>query len=164
MARRKKAVDQLTPVPKVGSPVLAPAALLDDLRRLIRQTRQGVAQAVNSALVLLYWQIGHRIRTEILKQERATYGDEILSTLSNKLAAEFGNGFSQPNLSRMTRFADVFPDRDMVTMLARQLSWSHFVEIIPLKEDLQREFYAEMCRVEGWSVRTQHFEGDSCAP
>jgi predicted nuclease of restriction endonuclease-like (RecB) superfamily len=70
------------------------------------------------------------------------------------LAAEFGNGYSVPNLSRMLRFAEVFPDRAVVEALSRHLGWSHFVEIIPLTNDLQRDFYAEMCRVERWSVRT----------
>ena len=59
--------------------------LLTELRTLIRATRQTVAQTVNSALVLLYWQIGQRIRTDILKAKRATYGGEILQTLSAKL-------------------------------------------------------------------------------
>jgi hypothetical protein len=79
----------------------AAAKLLNGLRDLIESTRFGVAQAVNSALVLLYWQVGARIRTETLKFERATHGEQIVVTLSRKLAAEFGNGYSRPNLFRM---------------------------------------------------------------
>jgi len=154
MAKRKAPNKQLVPAAPPARSLAAPVALLDDVRNLIRQAREATAQAVNSALVLLYWQIGQRIRTEVLKETRAGYGAEIISTLSNKLAAEFGNGFSQPNLSRMTRLAEVFPDRQIVATLSRQLGWSHFVEIIPLKGDLQRDFYAEMCRIERWSVRT----------
>ena len=67
------------------------------------------------------------------------------------MTAEFGDGFSKPSLWRMMRFAEVFPDQQIVAALSKQLSWSHFVEIIPLKNDLQRDFYAEMCRVERWS-------------
>lgn len=130
------------------------AALLRDVRELIAKARDVTAAAVNSALVLLYWQVGSRIRTEVLKEKRAGYGDEIVSTLSRQLAAEFGDGFSRPNLFRMIRFAEVFPEAETVSTLSRQLGWSHFVEIIPLKEPLKREFYAEMCRVERWSVRT----------
>jgi predicted nuclease of restriction endonuclease-like (RecB) superfamily len=153
MARRKQAGGKVVPMGKGGGLVL-PADLLADVRRLILQTREAVAQAVNSALVLLYWQIGQRIRTEVLKEKRATYGDEICSTLSNKLRGEFGEGFSRPNLTRMIRFAEVFPDREIVAVLSRHLGWSHFVEIIPLDDQLQRDFYAEMCRFERWSVRT----------
>jgi predicted nuclease of restriction endonuclease-like (RecB) superfamily len=98
--------------------------------------------------------VGHRIRTDVLKSKRAGYGDEICSTLSNELAVEFGNGYSRPNLTRMIRFAEVFPDREVVMALSRRLSWSHFVELIYLKDVLQRDFYAEMCRIEQWSVRT----------
>ncbi|OWK36773.1 hypothetical protein FRUB_09336 [Fimbriiglobus ruber] len=128
--------------------------LLRDLRHLIRQTREEIARTVNSALALLYWEIGHRIRTEILGNKRAEYGEEILSTLSAKLVPEFGEGFGPRNLARMVRFTEVFPDREVVSTLSRQLGWSHFVEIVPLRDQLQREFYAEMCRAERWSVRT----------
>lgn len=154
MPKRKPPKGKLAPVRKAAGSVAAPAGLLDDVRTLIRQTREGVAQAVNSALALLYWQVGQRIRTEVLRSKRATYGDEICSTLSNELAGEFGNGFSRPNLTRMIRLAEVFPTLEVVATLARHLGWSHFVEIIYLPDPLQREFYAEMCRVERWSVRT----------
>jgi predicted nuclease of restriction endonuclease-like (RecB) superfamily len=153
MVERTKAGKQLVAVArKHGQPAL-PGRLLADVRQLILQAREGVAQAVNSALVLLYWEVGRRIRTEILKEKRAGYGEEILSTLSKELTADFGRGYSWPNLSRMVRFADVFPDRQIISELSRQLGWSHFVEIVPLDDELKREFYAEMCRVERWSVR-----------
>lgn len=127
--------------------------LLTDVRELILATRQAVAQAVNSALVRLYWQIGERIRTDILKAKRATYGGEILQTLSAKLAVEFGRGYSQRNLASMIRFAEVFPDARIVQALSDQLSWSHFTQIIYLEDPLKRDFYAEMCRIERWSTR-----------
>jgi predicted nuclease of restriction endonuclease-like (RecB) superfamily len=129
-------------------------SLFKDLRSLIIEARQDVARQVNSALVLLHWRVGKRIRQDILKEKRAEYGEEILSTLSRKLVAEFGNGFSLPNLFRMVRFAEVFPEEKIVVTVSRQLGWSHFVEIIPLDDDLKRDFYAEMCRIERWSVRT----------
>lgn len=155
MAKPKKPSKKTVPGPR-GQIVTtdSPAQLLDDLRGLIRQAREGVAQAVNSALVLLYWQVGHRIRTDILNEKRAGYGEEILSTLSKELTTDFGKGYSWPNLSRMVRLAEVFPDQQIVVTLSKQLGWSHFVEIIPLADPLEREFYAEMCRVERWSVRT----------
>jgi predicted nuclease of restriction endonuclease-like (RecB) superfamily len=132
----------------------SPTGLLQDVRELIVSTRQTVARGVNAALVLLYWNVGERIRRDVLKEKRAGYGDEIISTLSKKLASEFGNGFSKPNLSRMVNLVETFPDPKIVATLSQQLGWSHFVELLPLKKHLQREFYAEMCRVERWSVRT----------
>ena len=90
----------------------------------------------------------------MLKSERAAYGEQIVVTLSRQLAADFGNGYSRPNLLGMIRFAELFADREIVPMLSRQLSSSHFVEILQLKDPVQRDFYAEMCRMERWSVRT----------
>jgi hypothetical protein len=78
--------------------------LFQDLRSLIIETRRGVAQQVNSALVLLYWQMGKRIRQDILKERRAEYGEEIVSTLSTQLVSEFGSSFSIRNLWHMLRF------------------------------------------------------------
>ena len=130
-----------------------PEALNSDLRALILSARQTVARGVSAALVVLYWQIGQRICTDILRDKRAGYGEEILPTLSAKLVPEFGQGFSPRNLARMISLAEAFPDEQIVVTLSRELGWSHFVELLPLKKHLQRDFYAEMCRVERWSVR-----------
>jgi predicted nuclease of restriction endonuclease-like (RecB) superfamily len=127
--------------------------LLADVRELILSAREGVARAVNAGLVALYWQVGDRIRREVLQDKRAEYGEEILPTLSAKLVPEFGDGFSARNLRRMVQFTEAFPESKIVATLSRQLGWSHFVEIIPLKDSLKRDFYAEMCRIENWSVR-----------
>lgn len=132
----------------------APAVLLTDVRELILSARQSVARGVNAALVALYWRVGQRIHTEILRQKRAEYGLEIVVTLSQQLTAEFGNGFSRFNLSRMIQFAEAFPEERIVATLSQQLGWSHFIALLPLKKHLQRDFYAEMCRIERWSVRT----------
>jgi len=101
---------------------LVPSGLVDELCILIRQTRTGVAQTVNSALVQLYWQIGTRIRTEVLKNERADYGKQIVAALSRQLTDEFGSGFSHPNLIKMVAFAEVFPDRQISLTLSTKLS------------------------------------------
>ena len=131
----------------------SPQKLLGDIRALIESARRQVDRAVNSGMVMLYWNVGRRIRQDILKEKRAEYGAQILPTLSAKLVPEYGQGFSSRNLSRMIRFAEVFPDPHIVSTLSRQLGWSRFVEIIPLDDPLQRDFYAEMCRLERWSVR-----------
>jgi hypothetical protein len=128
--------------------------LLKDLRELITVARQDVARQVNSALVLLYWHIGKRIRQDILKEKRAGYGEQIVSAAGRELTVEFGQGFSEKNLWRMVQFAEVFPKEQIVATLSRQLGWSHFKEIIPLVDDLKHDFYVEMCRIERWSVRT----------
>lgn len=130
------------------------AGLLRDLRELIAGARQDIARQINSALAILYWRVGQRIHRDILREKRAEYGERIVATLSQQLTSEFGNGWSRYNLARMIRFAEVFPDEEIVATLSRQLGWSHFKELLPLPDPLQRDFYAEMCRIEKWSVRT----------
>lgn len=145
----RKAVARVT----AATAVQPGGAVLADLRQLIESARGRVAAAVNSGLVMLYWSVGERIRREILGNQRAGYGEQILQTLSAELVPEYGRGFGVRSLWRMLRFAEVFPDPQIVSTLSSQLSWSHFIEIIPLEDDLQRDFYAEMCRIEQWSVR-----------
>ncbi len=128
--------------------------LFCDIRGLIEETRSSVATIVNAGMTMLYWKIGNRIGTEVLREERADYGKEILVTLSKQLIHDYGRGFSVKNIRHMVKFASVFPDARIVSTLSRQLSWSHFKEIIYMGQPLQREFYAEMCRIERWSVRT----------
>lgn len=129
------------------------AELAGDIRKMIEETRAAVAATVNAGLARLYWRIGKRINEEVLEGKRGDYGKEILATLSQELAKDYGEGFSYTGLTRMVKFAECFPDAEIVATLSRQLSWSHFRELLPLGKPLQRDFYAEMCRVERWSVR-----------
>jgi len=142
------------PIAKTKTAPVKPEQLLAELRELILSARSQVAQAVNAGLTALYWQIGARIRREILKEKRAEYGAEIVSALGRQLEAEFGRGFSEKSLRHMLRFTEAFPDFEIVSALMRQLSWTHFLSLIYLKDSLQRDFYAEMCRIERWSTRT----------
>ena len=121
---------------------------------MILGARDGVARMVDTTLNLLYWEMGHRIRTEVLQEKRANYGAAIVVTLSRNLEAEFGKAFEEKNLRRMVQLAEIFPDRAIVAALSRQLSWSHFLKTLTLKDDIKRDFYAEMCRMEKWNVRT----------
>jgi len=135
-------------------PAAKPIALISDVRELILQAREGVARAVDSGLTTLYWHVGRRVRQDILKEKRGEYGEKIVHALSAQLVAEFGRGFTVRNLFRMIRFAEVFPDHAIVSALRTQLGWTHFRQIIAMDDPLKRDFYAEMCRVERWSVRT----------
>lgn len=131
-----------------------PAALLADLRELIEQARRRVAQAIDAGMVTLYWHVGTRIRREILGHRRAPYGAQIVVTLSRQLVLDYGDGFNEKNLHRMIQFAEVFPEEKIVVTLSRQLSWSHFLVVLPMQDELRRQFYTELCRVERWPVRT----------
>ncbi len=152
MSKRKPTSRKVAPRKKGA--LIVPADLLTEVRTLIEQARDATARAVNSALVMLYWNIGDRIRRDILKEKRAEYGEQIVQTLSAQLTAEYGRGYGRRNLFNMIRLAEVYPQRGIVQTLSAQLGWSHFLEIIYFDEPLKRDFYAEMCRVERWSVRT----------
>lgn len=128
--------------------------LFGEIRNLIAESRQQVAVAVNSAMSMLYWQIGNKIRNEILNFDRADYGEQIVQTLSAQLSEEYGRGFSKRNLFNMIRFAEAFPEKEIVYTLCRQLSWSHLLMVLPMEEPLKRAFYIEICKLEKWSVRT----------
>ncbi|MCD2450283.1 PDDEXK nuclease domain-containing protein [Methylicorpusculum oleiharenae] len=136
-------------------------ALLTDIRQLIGQSRAQLAIAVNSALTLLYWHIGQRIRREVLNGERAEYGEQIVISLAKQLETDYGRGFSSKNLRHMLRFAEVFPTEEIVYALSRQLSWTHLRSLIYIDDPLKREFYIEMCRAERWSTRTLQGRLDS---
>ena len=135
-------------------PFRKPSALLADVREMILQARKGVARAVDSGMTMLYWNVGRRIRQDILGEKRAEYGAGIVSALGRQLEREFGRGFGEKNLRRMIQFAEVYPDREIVVSLLRQLGWTHFLRLIPIDDPLKRDFYAEMCRIEKWNTRT----------
>lgn len=138
----------------------APTALLGDIRVLIEAARKRAASAVNSELTMLYWRIGQRIHTQVLEGRRADYGEVVL-TLAAQLVREYGSSFSVKNLRRMVQFAAAYPDERIVVSLIRQLSWTHFIALIPLKDPLQRDYYAQMASAERWSVRTLRERIDS---
>jgi hypothetical protein len=154
MKKPRKSKARELPVPTTESAPPSADRLLADVRGLIEAARQQVAQAVNAGLVTLYWHVGRRIRQEILGEERAAYGEQIVNSLSTQLTAEYGRGFTRTNPFYMMRFAEVFPDEQIVHALRGQLSWTHFRELIAIDDPLKRDFYAEMCRAERWSTRT----------
>jgi predicted nuclease of restriction endonuclease-like (RecB) superfamily len=150
---RKRAKTEKLPAPGLQS-IPAPTKLLKELRELIHAARGAVAQAVNSGQVVLYWQVGHRLRTEVLGAKRAGYGERIVVAVAERLTGEFGRGYTDKNLRHMIRFSEAFSDREIVYALSRQLSWTHFRSLIYLDDPLKRDFYAEMCRIERWNTRT----------
>jgi len=86
--------------------------------------------------------------------EQGVYGKRIVERVAGDLTAAYGRGFSEKSLRNMIRFAEAYEDETIVSTLSRQLSWSHFLDLIYIDDSLKRDFYAEMCRLERWSVRT----------
>lgn len=135
-------------------------SLFEQIKNLIEQTKNNVAISVNSSLTMMYWEIGNRINQNILKNQRAEYGKEIVVTLSRQLQDNFGKGFDEKNLRRMMQFANTIEKQKVVT-LSRQLSWSHFLALLPLQDNLKIEFYAQMTIAQNWGVRTLRERIDS---
>ncbi len=127
--------------------------LFSDIRDLIIATKKELGVTVNAGLTIIYWRIGKRIQEEVLKGERANYGEEVITNLARRLEQDFGRGFSTKNLRHMLRFSEIFKQEEIVYALSRQLSWTHFRTLIYIQDPLKRDFYSEMSRIEGWSSR-----------
>ena len=136
-------------------------SLMQDLRQIVDQARIHVAATANYELTMMYWHIGERINREVLDNQRAEYGKQIVATVSQQLQTEYGEkGFEKSSITRMMKFAKLFPNSQIVATVSQQLSWSHFVEILPLKDELQREFYITLAASEKWSIRRLRKEID----
>ncbi|MBY0272069.1 MAG: PDDEXK nuclease domain-containing protein [Alphaproteobacteria bacterium] len=147
---------------KQQAPLIDPTKLLvDDISQLIEEARNHVAREYNSTQVVLCWLIGKRIDEEFLKSQRAEYGENIVVSLVSELSLKYGRGYSRPNIFRMIKFAKLFPDKKIISTLSRQLSWSHFILICSIDDELKRNFYTEMCRMQNWSVRALKKQLDS---
>jgi predicted nuclease of restriction endonuclease-like (RecB) superfamily len=130
------------------------SALLDDLSVLIDAARGRAAAAVNTELLMLYWSVGKRVRDHILGGERAAYGAEILNRVAEQLALRYGRGFGWRNLSRMVKFAELYPDPEILSPLATKLTWTNVAEILALDDTARRDFYLVLSARERWPKRT----------
>lgn len=166
LAKKKKTI-KLIPISfmeenkidKVGD--FIPQSLMQDLRQIINQARGRVAAKANYELTMMYWNIGERINREVLGNQRAEYGKQIVATLSRQLQEDYGKkGFDVKSIRRMMQFAHEFPEEQIVSAVSTQLTWSHIIEILPLKNILQREFYLTLAVSERWSVRQLRKEID----
>ncbi len=127
--------------------------LVSDIRSLIESSRQRAVSTVNAELTILYWGIGSRINVDVLAGERASYGKQVLASLARALTVEFGKGWTEPNLRHCVQLASVFPQREILYSLSRELTWTHLRNLIYISEPLKREFYIEIAKIERWSVR-----------
>lgn len=127
--------------------------LLGKVSSLIDSTQSYVTKAINYGMVHLYWQIGKTIQEEYVKFDKAEYGERIVRALGETLAISYGRGYGYRNLLRMLNFYKLYPSQEIVTTLLSQLSWSHILEVIKIKDELKREFYITMCSNEKWTVR-----------
>lgn len=130
---------------------VATESLMQDLRQIIEQARGYVAATANYEQTMMYWHIGERINREVLGNKRAEYGMQIVSQVATQLQNEYGRkGYEPRNIRRMMQFATLFPEEQIVAQFAQKLFWSHFIEVLSLKDPLQREFYITMAASGRW--------------
>lgn len=127
--------------------------LFNELAQLIEQSKSQLVSYANSTLTTSFWQVGKKINNHILQNKRAEYGKQIVTKISAQLEKEFGRSFTERNLRRMMQFAAEFTDFEIVTSLMTKLSWTHFLQLLPLKTMEQKLFYAKQAAELGWSVR-----------
>lgn len=127
--------------------------ITQDIVTLIQSAKGHVAREYNSTQVYLSWFIGKRIEEELLQHKRADYGEKLIESIAKTLSQQYGAGYTRSSIFRMIKFYRYFLDERIVSTLSRQLSWSHFILICTMEDELKRTFYAEMCRVQKWSVR-----------
>ncbi len=142
----------------MGEDLIPPAsveeALFGDVAGLIDGARIRAAAAVNSELVMLYWSVGKRVREDVLGGERAEYGQDTVKRLAARLTATYGRGYTYSALSRMMKFAHLYPEEGIVAPLAQQLTWTNIAELLTIDEQRKRDFYLAFCIHERWSKRT----------
>ena len=135
-------------------PIKDISTLYNNIKTIIDTSKQQAVIQVNNTMIISYWEIGERLKIEILKDKRAVYGQEVIKKISEKLTLEYGRGYSRSNLERMMKLYNIFNNKEICATLSHKLSWSHFIELIKIKDEVKREFYIAMCSTESWNVRT----------
>lgn len=128
--------------------------LFNELSALIEQSKQKIAIVTNITLTLLFWHVGKRINEEVLHNERAEYGKQIIKTISIQLENKYGRNFNEKNIRRMMKFSQDFDDFNILPPLAAKLSWSHFIELFSLKSVEAKMYYAQKTIEDAWGKRT----------
>ncbi len=135
--------------------------LFDDVCDIINQTRSRIATYMNSEVCMTNWYVGKRIKEDILYNQRAEYGKQIIKTLSIRLTAAYGSGWGYEKLKHCVRSAYLFSEDEIRYAVSTQLTWTHLRLLMSVKDELARSFYMEMCRLEHWDTRTLDKKIDS---
>jgi predicted nuclease of restriction endonuclease-like (RecB) superfamily len=141
------------------------------ISNLLNESRQRVIQAVNHTMVLTYFEIGRMIVEEEQNgKERADYGSQLISELSKSLTQEFGKGFSITNLQQMRQFYNIYSKQQTLSAKSEKsealsnnfkLSWSHYLKLMRIEDELERKFYEIETQKNNWSLRELNRQYDS---
>lgn len=126
-------------------------SLVLEISTIVNEVKTNLSKEINKSIIYVYWNIGKIIvKHENEDNNRLEYGKEVLKELSKELTKLLGKGYSLTNLTYMRWFYNVYPDYNMIN---NSLSWSHYVELITIKDDKKRNFYEKECINSNWSVR-----------
>jgi predicted nuclease of restriction endonuclease-like (RecB) superfamily len=150
MANRKK---DLTAFDASNVALIDEAILFQRVVGIIENRKSRAATYVNEETTLMFWEVGHYVSSVVLDFRRAAYGKKILSELATKLVERYGRNFAERNIYRMMQFADQFSDSEILSPLATKLSWSHFIELLPIKSEEARLYYANDAATRSYSTK-----------
>ena len=129
-------------------------ALFARASQLIGESHVRVAATVNAEMTELYWQVGDAINQNLLGGKRAEYGGRVVQALSARLTRAYGSGWSAQQLRHCRHLARTFAHDEIFSALRRKLSWTSIKTLMYIDDPLKRDFYIEMCKLNGWSSRT----------
>ncbi len=143
-----------SPVRQDGGFATMDDALFAQVSQLINESHARVSATVNSEMTELYWQVGDVINRDLLGGKRAEYGADVVKDLSGHLTRVYGRGWSAQHLRHCRHLAQTFPHDEIFSALRRKLSWTNIKTLMYIDDPLKRDFYIEMCKLNGWSSRT----------
>lgn len=137
--------------------------LYEGVTEIIDNARTQVSVYVNAHASMTFWSVGKYIIDDMEYRTYSAYGQKILATLSQRLMARYGKGYTYSALTRMLKVARMYNDKEMFAKLSQTLTWSHFIELITIKDDTKRLFYQQMGIAEHWSVTQLRAKQDEMA-
>ncbi len=152
-SKNEPASTESSKTPQIDAAALDENSLFACVAEIIETRKQRAGAYANREVTLMYWEIGRYINSVVLDDKRAAYGKQIVATLATQLVKTYGNSFEYTKLTRMIKFAELFPDAEIIATLSQQLSWSHFIEILPLKTDEARLYYARDAAMRRLGIR-----------
>jgi hypothetical protein len=132
----------------------AEGKLYSDVCSLIENVRYRIATTANAEICLMNWQIGKRIKEDILYNRRAEYGKQVVKNLSIRLVERYRQGWGYEKLKHCVRSAYLFSEDKIRYAVSTQLTWTHLRSLMSIDDELKRSFYMEMSRLEHWDTRT----------
>ena len=134
--------------------IKAEEQLFSDVCSIIEGTRNRIATYLNTEVCMTNWYVGKRIKEDVLNNQRAEYGKQILKNLASRLSEKYGTGWGVGKLKHCVRSAYLFTEEEIGYAVRSQLTWTHLRSLMGVKDELARTFYMEMCRMEHWDTRT----------